>query len=125
MSGRLTRELTIDALNQAVSRRTLSPGVIFHSDRGGRFACKEFQNLLAKRGMIPSMSRTGDCNDNAIAETFFDTLKTELIYFEKYRSRNKARRSIFEYIEVFYNRQRRHSALGYMTPAEFEETSLN
>jgi len=125
MSGRLTRELTIDALNQAVSRRTLSPGVIFHSDRGGRFACKEFQNLLAKHGMIPSMSRTGDCYDNAITETFFDTLKTELIYFEKYRSRNKARRSIFEYIEVFYNRQRRHSALGYMTPAEFEETSLN
>jgi len=71
------------------------------------------------------MSRTGDCNDNAITETFFDTLKTELIYFEKYRSRNEARRSIFEYIEVFYNRQRRHSALGYMPPAEFEETRLN
>ncbi|RKZ31576.1 hypothetical protein DRQ36_01710 [bacterium] len=75
--------------------------------------------------MIPSMSRAGDCNDNAITETFFDTLKTELIYFEKYRSRNEARRSIFEYIEVFYNRQRRHSALGYMPPAEFEETRLN
>ncbi len=75
--------------------------------------------------MIPSMSRTGDCYDNAITEMFFGTLKTELIYFEKYRSRNEAKGSIFEYIEVFYNRQRRHSALGYITPAEFEETSLN
>ena len=71
------------------------------------------------------MSRTGDCYDNAITEMFFGTLKTELIYFEKYRSRNEAKGSIFEYIEVFYNRQRRHSALGYITPAEFEETSLN
>jgi len=69
--------------------------------------------------------RTGDCYDNAITETFFGTLKNELIYLEKYRSRNEAKRSIFDYIEVFYNRQRRHSALGYMTPAEFEETRLN
>ena len=125
MSGHLTKKLTIDALNQAVSRREPTRGLIFHTDRGSRFACGEFQNLLTKYGMIPSMSRTGDCYDNAITETFFGTLKTELIYFEKYRSRNEARRSIFEYIEVFYNCQRRHSALGYMTPAEFEKTRLN
>lgn len=124
MSNRLTKELTIDAFEQAVSHRKLSPEVIFHSDRGSQFACTEFQELLAKRNMIPSMSRAGDCYDNAVTESFFGTLKTELIYFEKYRSRNEARRSIFEYIEVFYNRQRRHSALGYMTPAEFEKIGL-
>jgi len=124
MSNRLTKELTIDAFEQAVSHRKLSPEVIFHSDRGSQFACTEFQELLAKRNMIPSMSRAGDCYDNAITETFFGTLKTELIYFEEYFLRDEARRSIFEYIEVFYNRQRRHSALGYMTPAEFEKIGL-
>ena len=125
MSDRLTKELVINALNHAVTRRKPPPGMIFHSDRGSQFACGEFQNLLTKYGMIPSMSRAGDCYDNAITETFFGTLKTELTYFENYRSRNEAKRSIFEYIEVFYNRQRRHSALGYLTPAEFEKTRLN
>jgi len=124
MSERLTKELTIDAFEQAVSHRELSSAVIFHSDRGSQFACTEFRELLAKRNMIQSMSRAGDCYDNAITESFFGTLKTELIYFEEYCSRDEARRSIFEYIEVFYNRQRRHSALGYMTPAEFEQIGL-
>lgn len=124
MSNRLTKELTIDAFEQAVSHRKLSPEMIFHSDRGSQFACTEFREILAKYNMIQSMSRAGDCYDNAITETFFGTLKTELIYFEEYLLRDEARRSIFEYIEVFYNRQRRHSALGYMTPAEFEQIRL-
>jgi len=124
MSDRLTKELIINAFEQAVSHRELSPEMLFHSDRGSQFACTEFQTLLAKHNIIQSMSRAGDCYDNAITETFFGTLKTELIYFEKYCSRDEARRSIFEYIEVFYNRQRRHSALGYMTPAEFEKIGL-
>ena len=125
MSDRLSKELAINALNHAVTRRRPLPGVIFHSDRGSQFACGDFQKLLTKYGMIPSMSRAGDCYDNAITETFFGTLKTELTYFENYRSRSEAKRSIFEYIEVFYNRQRRHSALGYLTPTEFEQTRLN
>ena len=125
MSDRLSKELAINALNHAVTRRRPLPGVIFHSDRGSQFACGDFQKLLTKYGMIPSKSRAGDCYDNAITETFFGTLKTELTYFENYRSRSEAKRSIFEYIEVFYNRQRRHSALGYLTPTEFEQTRLN
>jgi len=124
MSERLTKELIINAFEQAVRRRKLSPGMLFHSDRGSQFACTEFQTLLAKHNIIQSMSRAGDCYDNAITETFFGTLKTELIYCKKYSSRDEARRSIFEYIEVFYNRQRKHSALGYLSPAEFEKIGL-
>jgi len=120
MSNRLTQELAIQALQQAIWRRKPLPGCIFHSDRGSQYAGLEFCKLLKQYGFIQSMSGSGNCYDNAIMETFFHTLKTELVYFERYETRNEARRSIFEYIEVFYNRERRHSALNYKSPIDFE-----
>lgn len=120
MSRRLTADTTtIPALIDAWQRQQPSDGVIFHSDRGVQFACKNFRNKLSGYKMIQSMSGKGNCYDNAVCESFFHTLKTELVYFEKYETRDQARQSIFEYIEVFYNHQRLHSALGYKTPVEF------
>ena len=121
MKERLTSAITVDALLQALRHRQPPGGLIVHSDRGGQFACDEFRRLLAAAGAVGSMSRSGDCYDNACAESFFGTLKTELVYRRRYRDRSEARRSIFEYIEVFYNRQRRHSTLGYKSPVEFEQ----
>ncbi|MDZ7357032.1 MAG: integrase core domain-containing protein, partial [candidate division KSB1 bacterium] len=94
-------------------------GLIFHSDRGVQYACHEFRQQLAVYQMVQSMSGKGNCYANAVAESFFHTLKTELVYFEQYETNEQARHSIFEYLEVFYNRQRLHSALGYQTPAEY------
>ncbi len=120
MGNRLTQDLAIQALQQACWRRKPLPGCIFHADRGSQYAGLEFRNLLKQYGFIQSMSGSGNCYDNAIMETFFHTLKTELVYFERYETRNEARGSIFEYIEVFYNRERRHSALNYKSPVDFE-----
>jgi putative transposase len=120
MHDRLTQELTINALQQALGRRSACEGLIFHSDRGVQYASWAFRTLLKRQGFVQSMSGKGNCYDNAIMETFFHTLKTELVYFEKYRTKEEARRSIFEYIELFYNRVRRHSALNYKSPMEFE-----
>ena len=120
MKDRLTQELTVDALKQAIVRDRLIHGRIHHSDRGSQYACKEYQSLLQEHGILPSMSRKGNCYDNAYVESFFHTLKTELIYGQRYRTRQEAMLSIFEYVEVFYNRKRRHSALGYKSPAEYE-----
>lgn len=120
MKDRLTQELTIDALKQAIGREKLTSGLIHHSDRGSQYACKEYQNLLQEHGILPSMSRKGNCYDNAYMESFFHTLKTELIYGKRFKTREEAKLSIFEYIEIFYNRMRRHSALGYKSPAEYE-----
>ncbi len=120
MKDRLTQELTVDALKQAIGRDRVPQGLIHHSDRGSQYACKEYQNLLQGHGILPSMSRKGNCYDNAYMESFFHTLKTELIYGERFRTREEAKLRIFEYIEVFYNRMRRHSALGYKSPAEYE-----
>lgn len=120
MKRRMTRDLVVDALKQAVGRRKPPPGLIHHSDRGSQYASGEFQELLNKHGFLCSMSRKGNCYDNACVESFFGTLKTEMICFERYKTRDDARRSIFEYIEVFYNRQRKHSTLGYKSPVEFE-----
>jgi len=101
-------------------RRKPLPGCLFHSDRGSQYAGDGFRAMLQRYGFRQSMSSTGNCYDNAIMETFFHTLKTELVYFERYETRSQAQTSIFEYIEVFYNRQRRHSSLNYKSPVDFE-----
>jgi len=120
MSPRLTaKTTTIPALNDAFRCQHPGAGLIFHSDRGVQYACHEFRNKITDYKMTPSMSGKGNCYDNAVAESFFHTLKTELVYFENYETKEQAKQSIFEYIEVFYNRQRLHSALGYQTPVEF------
>lgn len=111
---------TIPALIQACSRQNPPPGLIFHSDRGIQYACDSFRQLLSKNNMIQSMSGKGNCYDNAVTESFFHTLKIELTHHEKYETRIQASNSVFEFIEVFYNRERIHSALGYQTPAEFK-----
>ena len=121
MSRSMTAELTtIAALKQYM--RTYSPGsgVIFHSDRGVQYASGDFRKLLEKHQFIQSMSGKGNCYDNAVAESFFKTLKTELVYHERYPTRAHARASIFQYIEGFYNRVRKHSFLGYLSPEQFE-----
>jgi transposase InsO family protein len=120
MSNRLTASTTtIPSLIQACNRRRPESGLIYHSDQGIQYASKEFRENLKKHGMIQSMSNKGNCYDNAVTESFFHTLKTELVYFEKYDTREEARNSVFEYIEIFYNRERKHSTLGYKTPVEF------
>ena len=124
LKNRLTTDLVTDAFKRAVHWRQVEPGMILHSDRGCQYTSQEFQRLLGAHGVRPSMSGSGNCYDNAITETFFHTLKTEHIYFERYETREEAEQSIFEYIEVFYNRQRRHSALGYRSPEEFEHQSI-
>ena len=124
MAGRMTRRLVLGALDMAVGRRQPGPGLIHHSDRGSQYACGDYQNALKAHGMVCSMSRKGDCWDNAPMESFFHTLKTELVHHRDYRTRWEARADIFEYIEVFYNRDRRHSALGFITPAEYERIKL-
>ena len=96
-------------------------GLLHHSDRGVQYACVTYRATLEANGIRPSMSRPGNCYDNAVAESFFATLKRELVHRRSYATRDTARQSIFEYIEVFYNRQRRHSALGYQSPAQFEQ----
>jgi transposase InsO family protein len=121
MSDKLSQELASDALRDAVGRQNPSAGLIHHSDRGRQYASYAYQELLREYGMTPSMSRSGNCYDNAYVESFFGTLKTELVHGERYRSRLEARLSIFEYVEVFYNRQRSHSALGYRSPEQYEE----
>lgn len=121
MSDKLSQELVSAALRDAVGRQSPTEGLIHHSDRGRQYASYAYQELLKEYGMTPSMSRSGNCYDNAYMESFFGTLKTELVHGERYRSRLEARLSIFEYVEVFYNRQRIHSALGYRSPEEYEK----
>lgn len=116
----LTDLLTCKALKMALGQRQPAAGLIHHSDRGGQYASHDFRALLDKAGIVQSMSRTGNAYDNAPIESFFSRLKNELIHHRHYRTRAEARRDIFEYIEVFYNRQRVHSALGYRSPLEFE-----
>jgi putative transposase len=120
MSRRVDGQLTLSALRQAIARRHPGRGLLHHSDQGKQYAAGDYRDLLTDHGMVASMSRAGDCWDNAVMESFFGTLKTEMIYFEKFSSREEAEMKIFEYIEVFYNRQRRHSTLGQLSPVEFE-----
>lgn len=120
MNSTMNKELAIQALNQAIGRERPSEGLIHHSDRGVQYASHAYQNMLRENGFIPSMSRKGNCYDNAPAESFFSTLKNELIHLRRFKTREEAKQAIFDYIEVFYNRQRRHSSLGYLTPLEFK-----
>lgn len=124
MSEDLKAQGVAEALTMALTRRKPDAGLVHHSDRGVQYACEAYQSLLEERGIQCSMSGVGNCYDNAAMESFFGTLKTELVYHEHYATHEQARRSIFEYIEVFYNRQRRHSSLGYRSPVAFE-ASLN
>lgn len=125
MGDRLTaKRTTIPAFIQAVKRYQPLPGLIFHSDRGIQYACDDFRGLLKTFKAIQSMSGKGNCYDNAVAESFFHTLKTELIYHQTYHTRSQANTSLFEYIEVFYNRFRKHSALGYKSPEQYEQLTF-
>ena len=124
MADSLHRSLVEEALVMAQRRRKPTPGLMHHSDRGSQYASSDYQELLYTAGLVCSMSRKGDCWDNAPMESFWGTLKTELVNHERYARREEARQSIFEYIEVFYNRERLHSSLGYQSPEAFE-ASLN
>ena len=121
MDATMTSRLVVDALGMAVKRRLPSEGLLAHSDRGSQYASEHYQLLLGKHGIACSMSEVGQCWDNAPAESFFATLKKELVHDEDYTTREEARASIFEYIEAFYNNQRLHSTLGYVTPAAYEQ----
>jgi putative transposase len=124
MDEEMPQELTLAALDMALKRRRPLPGLMHHSDRGSQYAAAAYQARLAEHGIVGSMSRKGNCWDNAPMESFFHTLKTERVHHRDYQTRDEARRDIFEYIEVFYNRQRRHSTLGYLSPVQFEATAL-
>jgi transposase InsO family protein len=120
---RMTKELVIDALETAIKRRNPSPGLICHSDRGSQYCSHAYQNLLQEHGFICSMSRKGECQDNACAETFFHSMKVEWIYGEPLKSRYRMKKEVREYIEVFYNRQRLHSNNAYLSPGDFERVN--
>jgi transposase InsO family protein len=124
MSHSLHRQLVIDALQMAVTTRQPPPGLLHHSDRGSQYASTDYQALLTKCHMHASMSRKGNCFDNAPMESFFGSLKSERVQQRHYRTRAEARTDLFEYIEVFYNRWRLHSALGYLCPVAFEQLPL-
>lgn len=117
----MTTELILDAFNMAVAKRNVKPGLILHSDRGVQYRAGEYQQALLDQEITPSMSRKGNCWDNAVMESFFGRMKVELIYAENYTTAVEVYSGVFEYIEVFYNRVRRHSSLGYKSPAQFEE----
>jgi putative transposase len=127
MDQTMTSRLVVDALEMALARRSTlkgssSSGLVAHSDRGSQYASEHYQRRLREERIVCSMSRRGDCWDNAPAESFFASLKKELVHHEDYATREQARASIFEYIEAFYNRVRRHSSLGYVAPDEYERT---
>jgi len=124
MDERITRGLTLNALKMALNRRKPEAGLLHHSDRGSQYACADYQRLLRAHKIICSMSRKGNCWDNAPVESFFHSLKTEMIYWEQFETREEARRKIFEWIEIFYNRQRRHSTLKNLSPVNFEIENL-
>ena len=120
LSSSLGKEGVLTALHRAIARRNPPAGLIIHSDRGVQYACKAFRKILKKHHFIQSMSRKGDCWDNAVAESFFSILKSELVHRQRFGGTKDALRGIFEYIEVFYNRQRKHSTLDYLSPAQYE-----
>lgn len=119
-SDRLSSPLVESALEEALRQRRPAPGLLHHSDQGGQYTSLDYQRALAARGVQVSMSRRGNCYDNAMVESFFSTLKAELEGYGHYETRRQAQAELFEYIEVFYNRQRQHSSLEYRSPAEFE-----
>jgi len=121
MGRQQNRQLVIDALTMAIEHRRPTPGLIHHTDQGILYATSAYRAILSAQHMIPSMSRKGDCYDNAVAESFFSNLKNELTWHHDFRSRDEARAAIFDYIEVFYNRQRLHQSLDYVSPVRYEE----
>jgi transposase InsO family protein len=123
-SNRMTRQLAIDALQMAVGRRHPDKGLLHHTDRGSQYASADYQKVLKEHGMVCSMSRKGNCYDNAVAESFFGRLKAEWVNHYRYVSRPEAIQSLFYYIEIFYNRKRRHSTIDYLTPQEYGELAL-
>lgn len=120
MNDRLDKELTKDALRMALAARAPDCSVMHHSDQGAEYSNNEYQSLLRENKMTISMSRKANCYDNAVVESFFKTIKTELTRHRQFNTKDEARSAIFEYIEVFYNRKRMHSTLGYLSPAEYE-----
>jgi len=121
MSERIDSALVLSAMNMAISQRRPEAGLLHHSDRGSQYASEAFQDLLDDNGIVCSMSRKGDCWDNACIESFFGSLKTEWVRDKKYQTREQARDDVFKYMELFYNRKRRHATLGYLSPAAYEE----
>ncbi len=122
LSSSLGGQMVQTALLRAIRSRCPSAGLIIHSDRGVQYACHDFRKLLDKHGFVQSMSRKGDCWDNAVAESFFSIIKSELIHHERFNGSQDTLAAVFEYIEVYYNRKRKHSTLGYKTPNQFERS---
>jgi len=120
MSDRNNKQLVLNALDMAIERRQPQSEVLHHTDRGSIYGSDEYRNRLIAYGLVPSMSRKGDCYDNAVAESFFSTLKNELIYSQRFMTREHAKSEVFKFIEIFYNRQRLHQALNYITPEAME-----
>ena len=125
VDNRITKELVISSLKDALMRRKPAAGVIFHSDRGSQYASDEFVEFLQYNKVLASMSRKGDCWDNAVAESFFKTIKSELVNWYNFKTRAEAEMRIFEYIEIFYNKNRLHSSNGYMSPVDYETKKLS
>ena len=121
MQARMTADLVTDALIMAIWRRQPDPELLHHSDQGSQYTCEQFQKLLADHGIECSMSRTGECHDNAVMESFFSRMKDDRVSRRRYRTRDEARADIFDYIERFYNPKRRHSTLGGLSPVEYEK----
>jgi putative transposase len=124
MKSRLTSDLAIDAILMAVWKRHPGDQVIVHSDQGSQYGSDDWMRFCREHGLVPSMSRRGNCYDNAVAESFFSSLKKERVRCRIYRTRDEARANLFDYIEVFYNKTRRHSHLGQLSPHDFEMASL-
>lgn len=120
MSERMKENLVVDALKMALFKRKITSNLLLHSDRGSQYASDNYQLLLRENNIDCSMSRKGNCWDNSVMESFFHSLKVECVYHDRYKTRDDARKSIFDYIEVFYNRQRKHSTIGYKSPEQFE-----
>jgi putative transposase len=120
MAEHMRAKLVNDALQMAIWKRKPAKGLLWHTDRGSQYASESHRTLLTQHGIQQSMSRKGNCWDNAVSESFFHTLKSELVHHQTFRNRDEARQAIFEYIEVFYNRERLHSANGYLSPVDYE-----
>jgi len=121
LSSSLGSQMVQAALYRAIQRRQPEAGLIIHSDRGVQYACNDFRKILDKRNFIQSMSRKGNCWDNAVAESFFSIIKSEMIHHEHFKGRNDTLPAVFEYVEIYYNRKRKHSTLGYRTPAQVDQ----
>ena len=124
MSSRMKAQLVCDALRMAIWRRQPQAGLIHHSDRGSQYASKAFRRLLKAHGILGSMSRKGDCWDNSVVESFFGSLKQERVQWQNYQTRYEAQQDILEYIAMFYNSNRLHSYLGYLSPNDYEQQLL-